>query len=108
MDLRPLHGLDADATLARAPGANLLVLTSPGCGACRALLRAIEIIEPIEGLVAWGVDAGQAPGLVEELEVVHLPALFVYVDGEPGPPLAVGTAPGPLRSALIGFGHRGG
>ncbi|MCA9657194.1 MAG: hypothetical protein KC486_02525 [Myxococcales bacterium] len=59
----------------------LLLITSPFCGACKATRRAIA------GLPAGVVDrildadAGASPGLVADLEVFHLPALFLFRDG---------------------------
>jgi hypothetical protein len=95
-----LHGLDVDATLARTPGPHLLVFTSPGCGSCRALTRALDAMEPIEGLALWEIAAGDAPGLVEELDVFHLPALFLFRDGELHRPVSAPPAAPRLRDAI--------
>lgn len=65
-----------------APGSSLVVFTAPGCGACRAMLRALLALPATAGLRVYRVAAEENPGLVEELEIFHLPALFLYRDGE--------------------------
>lgn len=64
-----------------APGASLVVFTAPGCGACRAMLRALRDLRGEVSLALYRVAAEENPGLVEELEIFHLPALFLYRDG---------------------------
>jgi len=83
MTLGALHGLDIDRTLYSARGPVLLVVTKEGCGACRAIKMALAGIALPEGLTAYEVDAGSAPALLDELDVFHLPALWIFRDGEP-------------------------
>lgn len=62
------------------PGPLGVLFTAPACGACkhvRALLEGLELPYPFVE-----VDAASSPGLVAEHEVFHLPALFLYVDGD--------------------------
>ncbi|MDP2311365.1 MAG: thioredoxin family protein [Pseudomonadota bacterium] len=100
MRLPPLHGLDLDRTLHDAAGPVLLVITRPGCGACRAVKAALADVEPIEGLTAYEVDATDAPALVEELSLSHLPALWILVGGEPVTEVPASPAAPRLAHAL--------
>ena len=99
MTLRALHGLDVIRTLHGAQGTHLLLLTSPACGACAAVRRALAGMEPIAGLHALEVEAASAPGLVEELEVFHLPAIWLWRDGEAL--LEVQAEVGAMRDAIL-------
>ncbi|MFN7147184.1 MAG: thioredoxin domain-containing protein [Myxococcota bacterium] len=95
-----LHGLDVDRTLHHARGPVLLVVTKPGCGACRALKAALAGTPDVDRLAAWEVDATGAPALVEELALFHLPALWLFVDGEPAEAIAAPPDPARLSAAL--------
>ena len=62
---------------------SLVVVTSPACGACRRLSRLLDALPPLlPSLVLFEVDAASAPGIVEDLEIFHLPALFLYREGD--------------------------
>jgi len=103
MELPPLHGLDVDRVLHAAPAPVLLVITRAGCGACRAVKAAFAALDPngaLAGLLAYEVDATDAPALVEELGVFHLPALWLYRGGEPVAEVAGATTPARLEAAL--------
>lgn len=100
MTLRPLHGLDVDRTLHAAEGAVLLVVTKPGCGACRAVKAALAAVAPPEELGAYEVDAGSAPALVEELGIFHLPALWLFREGEPVGEIAAEASAARMGAAL--------
>lgn len=105
MQLPSLHGLDVDRVLYAARGAVLLVVTREGCGACRATKRALAEVPAPAGLEAYEVDAGSAPALVEELGIFHLPALWLFREGEPvgaigAPPTPVALAAGLTRALL--------
>ena len=82
-------------------GAALVAFGTPGCGACRrlrSLLPALRTALP-EVAVLYA-EAERCPGVLADLEVFHLPALFVFVDGEVhaaveaplSPPLLAGAA----------------
>jgi thioredoxin 1 len=77
-----LSDVDFHATLARLPGTSLVLIGTQACGACRVFRRLARSLP--EGLVdrIVDVDAERAPGLVDELEVFHLPGLFLWRDGE--------------------------
>ncbi len=78
----------------------LVVITSPFCGACRAMLRAIERLPQGSVDRAFVADAGESPGLVADLEVFHLPALFLFRDGEYHRPIQVPPRVTELVAAL--------
>ncbi len=78
----------------------LVVITSPFCGACKAMLRAIERLPRGSVDRAFVADAGESPGLVADLEVFHLPALFLFRDGEFHRPIEVPPRVSELVAAL--------
>lgn len=78
----PLHPVRWRAELATRPGPALLVFTQKGCGACAALTRVLN--QPWAsppGLTVWSMDAHEASAAVAELDVFHLPTMFLFVDG---------------------------
>ncbi|MEL6345067.1 MAG: thioredoxin family protein [Myxococcota bacterium] len=83
MQLSPLSAFDYYPVLdARKPPA-LVIFTGPACGACRRLKAILsQMAPPLNDLAVFEVDAANAAGLVEELEIFHLPALFLYADGD--------------------------
>jgi len=69
-------------TLEETRGAALVIFTSQLCGACNLLREAMKAYGADHQDVAmFEVDAQQDPGLAEEFDVFHLPALFLYMDG---------------------------
>ena len=62
---------------------SLVIVTSPSCGACRRLKRLLDQLPPpLPALVLFEVDAASASGIVEDLEIFHLPAMFLYQAGD--------------------------
>lgn len=63
---------------------NLLVIfTGHSCSSCGVLRRTLrKMLETGERLRVIEVDAHANMGLVQEFDVFHLPAMFLYVDGE--------------------------
>ena len=96
-----LHGSDVYREL-DAAGARMLVLTSAGCGACRAMRAALaklpELPFPLRVLV---VDAGSHRGLVEEHGAVHLPSLHLYRDGDYWGEVQAPPQPVALAAAIV-------
>jgi hypothetical protein len=105
MELPTLHGLDVDRVLDTARAPVLLVVTRSGCGACRGVKAAFAALalaptDPLATLLAYEVDATDAPALVEELGIFHLPALWLHVAGEPVVEVPAATTPARLEAAL--------
>lgn len=80
--LTELDDFNFHHVLGDRPGASLVLFVSEGCAACRSWKRLLtEALPDRHGLNLFVVDAGHNPGLVNEFEVFHLPALFLYLDG---------------------------
>ena len=58
------------------------MFTTPGCGACRHLRALLTPLADELGLPLYEVDAGREGALVHAMEVFHLPALFLYQQGQ--------------------------
>lgn len=83
MELLPLSAHDYYPLLDARQAPSLVIFTGPACGACRRLKQVLAgMAPPLPGLEAREVDAEQAGGLVEELDIFHLPALFLYQHGD--------------------------
>ncbi|MEZ5453115.1 MAG: thioredoxin family protein [Thiothrix sp.] len=77
-----LDDLNFHHVLTETPGVALVFFTAPNCGACRSLKQALgKFLREYEPLPVFEVDAVHNGGLVNALEVFHLPAMFLYVDG---------------------------
>ena len=79
----PLTDIDAWPRIDALRGDALVIIGAQGCGACRrlrALLGALGANDVPE--VIFDVEAERAPGLVAELELFHLPGLYLARDGE--------------------------
>jgi len=62
---------------------SLVIVTSPACGACRRLTHILQEAQlDVDGLKCWQLQAAASVGLLEELEVFHLPAMFLYAQGD--------------------------
>lgn len=65
------------------PGPALVLFTGPDCGACRQLKAVLgEEGEALAGVRLFEVDAERDMALMREFEVFHLPALFLFSDGQ--------------------------
>jgi thioredoxin-like negative regulator of GroEL len=66
-----------------APGASgLVVLTKPGCGACRHVKALLSALGPELPTPLFELNVEESPGVAAELDVFHLPAMFLFRDGE--------------------------
>ncbi|MEJ2509321.1 MAG: thioredoxin family protein [Gammaproteobacteria bacterium] len=84
---RTLEEPDFYRVLAATQGPALIFFTSIGCASCRAWHRLLQEYQSDargrrRGLSIFSVDAQANMGLVREYEVFHLPALFLFRDGE--------------------------
>ena len=78
-----LTDLDFYQTLADVTGNALVVVTAAHCGACKQLKRVLQAYQAsTEAYPVFAVDAVANGGLVQALNIFHLPALFLYKNGQ--------------------------
>ena len=101
MGLASLGQFDLHHVLAETPGVSLIIFTGPACGACRRL-KAVLAAEPqlFADIHLFEVDAQRDMALTREFAVFHLPAMFLYRDGEFHCELHSEAVPGKLRHAI--------
>lgn len=101
LTLTPLDEGAFYATLAATPGISVVFFTAPVCGACRRWRALLEHYgRRHAGVTVFEVDCGMNMGLAREYEVMHLPALFVFIDGRFHAPLQCEASPEGLMAAL--------
>lgn len=82
-ELPQLDQFDFHPRLLATPGVSLVMFSSPDCGGCRHLSAVLlEVRQQRPQWRAFRVDAQRDPALVHEFEIFHLPALFLFNDGE--------------------------
>lgn len=75
-------------TLEKTPGVSIVFFSSQECLSCRYWEQQLEqYIKQHVDINVFKIDAGQDQALVEEFGVFHLPALFLYKDGQYHSPL---------------------
>lgn len=96
-----LDDLNFHHVLAETRGVALVFFTAPHCGACRSLKRALETFLRENGSVpVFEVDAVRNGGLVNALDIFHLPATFIYRDGQYHRELKCEPLPGKIAEAI--------
>ena len=90
--------------LAEVVGPALVFFAAAGCGACRHWKALLQDFAVTDGVPVFEVDAGHDPGLAREFEVFHLPALFLFIDGEYHRPLRPEAHLPSLRAAIAEAG----
>jgi len=71
------------STLAETAGPSIMFFTKPGCSACRLWKRLLsDLLQRRHDITVYQVDAEQNMALSHEYELFHLPALFLFVNGE--------------------------
>jgi thioredoxin 1 len=83
-----LNDLDFYEVLGDTRGVSIVFFTKAGCSSCRAwaqLLQQLQQVQP--DIHVFSVDAQESAALASEYEIFHLPALFVFVDGNYQAPL---------------------
>ena len=79
----PLTQFDYYHRLEETQGNALVYYTSPACGSCRHLRKALNLyVQTYDDLQVFEVDAVHEAGLVEAFEVFHLPSMFLYKSGQ--------------------------
>lgn len=81
MQLQPLTEFDYHHTLARTPGACLVLFSSPDCGSCRTVESLLPAAVGDTIRACYKVNVQQATALARQYDIFHLPALFLYKDG---------------------------
>jgi thioredoxin-like negative regulator of GroEL len=80
--LKPLAG-DFHHRLAATPGISLVLFTGPACGACKRLKQVLlERHDMFADIHLFEVDAGCDMALTREFGVFHLPAMFLFRNGD--------------------------
>ncbi len=77
VSLRP-H--DYHQRLAATPGIALVLFSSPTCGTCRAVEKALPQVRPA-GAGLFHVDVQRDAALAHGFDIFHLPTLYLYRDG---------------------------
>ena len=81
--IRPLTDHEFYATLAETSGQSIVFFTKPGCSSCQLWKRLLgELLQLRDDIHVFQVDAEQNMALSHEYELFHLPAIFLFVDGE--------------------------
>ena len=92
---------DFYAVLADTKGASIVFFTQPGCASCRAwslLLQQLQQVQP--DIHVFRVDAQESSALAQEYAIFHLPALFVFVNGQYHAPLQCEARLATLQASL--------
>lgn len=100
MHLNPLTEFDYHQRLAATPGVALVLFTSPDCGTCRVVERLLPIAGAGLATAIYTVDVQQATALARAFDLFHLPALFLYRDGQFHARLETEATPEKLRAAI--------
>jgi thiol-disulfide isomerase/thioredoxin len=85
----------------------LVAFGTPGCGACRRLRALLpELSAALPEVAVFYAEADRCPGVLADLEAFHLPALFVFRDGDAhaglSAPLSIPALVAAARAALDG------
>jgi hypothetical protein len=100
-NLTPLDQFNFHHTLSATRGVSLVFFTSHACSVCRLwrhLLIGYSRHEP--DITLFEVDAQRDMALTREFELFHLPALFLYQDGDFHCPLQCEAHAGKLALAI--------
>jgi hypothetical protein len=81
--IQPLNELEFYPRIAETVGPSIVFFTKPGCSACRLWKRLFgDLLQQRHDINVYQVDAEQNMALSHEYELFHLPALFLFVNGE--------------------------
>ncbi len=87
-------------TVTDTPGPALVLFTAASCGACRHWKQLLQGFAQSDGIPVFEVDAGIDQALAREFELFHLPALFLFLDGDYHRPLECEASLPSVRSAI--------
>lgn len=99
--MRRLDQFTFHSTLAEIPGPALVFFSAAACAACRHWKQLLQsyAAEP-DAAPVFEVDAGLDQALAREFELFHLPALFLFVNGEYHRPIECSASLPVLRAAI--------
>lgn len=101
-EFHPLDQFNFHHTLEATPGPSIVLFSAPDCGACRRFRQLLsEYLSSFGDASVFIVDVEQDLALAREYDVFHLPALFLFVDGDYHRPLQCEARMEDLREALI-------
>ncbi len=81
-EFRTLEQFEFHHVIEQTPGVTLVVFETAAGGACKRFRQHLrDYAVRMHPVTVFTVGAGRDLALTREFEVVHLPALFVYVDG---------------------------
>ncbi|MFC1750310.1 thioredoxin family protein [Pseudomonadota bacterium] len=81
--VRALEQFEFHHTLESSTGTAIVFFSSQECSSCRYWEELLgKYVATHDNSDVFKVDAGQDQALVEEFGVFHLPALYLYKDGE--------------------------
>ncbi len=81
--VKPLEQFEFHHTLENSKGLSIVFFSSAECLSCRYWEQLLDQYSDSHGSInIFKVDAGQDQALIEEFDVFHLPALYLYSDGE--------------------------
>ncbi|OOZ41365.1 hypothetical protein BOW53_04100 [Solemya pervernicosa gill symbiont] len=99
--MRSIEEFEFHHTLEATPGLSIVFFTGVGCASCRHWKRLFETQPPdFPDLQLFEVDAERSQALTREFDVFHLPALFLYRDGQFHRPLQAEASPQGLQRAI--------
>ena len=96
-----LNQSDFHHRLAELQNPSLVFFTSKDCGSCRhlkAILTSVQQLNPDWHI--FEVDAQIEMGLTREFEIFHLPALFLFANGDFHAELRCESVPGAIQRAV--------
>lgn len=86
--LQTLNDANFYSVIQATSGICVVFFTSEGCNSCRYWKELLsQLVTKRPSLRVYEIDAQQSMGLTQEYEVFHLPALFVFVNGQYHAPL---------------------
>jgi hypothetical protein len=78
-----LDQFDYHHKLEASDGLAITLFTKPSCASCQAWRRLLMQYKTFHPAVKiYQVDAEQDAALAQELEIFHLPALYLYINGK--------------------------
>ena len=81
--IQTLTQFDFYAEIEATKGLSLVYFSAIACSSCKHLTQVLSKLRETEsGLSIFKVDAQQDQALVKEYEVFHLPALFLFQNGQ--------------------------